>query len=98
MIKYIKSIKLEKKSGAFAITDHLNYKTSICGLKIPLTYEEVVKNPNFLKDLDKIESSNSNVVEIHQFKIKKDPSLNKSQSFPKEMTETHKKDKNEEIK
>ena len=54
VINYVKSIKLVHKNGDFSITDHLNYKNSICGLKIPLTYEEVVKNPTFLKDLEKI--------------------------------------------
>jgi len=53
VIGYIKGIKLEKKSGTFNVTDHLNYKNTIYGLKIPLTYEEVVKNPDFLKDLEK---------------------------------------------
>ena len=51
VISYIKNIKIEKKPGKFNVTDHLNYKNSIYGLKIPLTYEEVVKNPDFLKDL-----------------------------------------------
>ena len=53
VISYIKNIKIEKKTGKFNVTDHLNYKNSIYGLKIPLTYEEVVKNPDFLKDLEK---------------------------------------------
>lgn len=72
MIKYIKSIKLQKRAGDFSITDHLNYKNSICGLKIPLTYEEVVKNPNFLKDLEKVEANSKNVIELNQFKVKKE--------------------------
>lgn len=36
----------------FKISKYLNYKDNICGLKIPLTYEEVVKNPTFLKDIE----------------------------------------------
>ena len=39
VISYIKNIKIEKKIGKFNVTDHLNYKNSIYGLKIPLTYE-----------------------------------------------------------
>jgi hypothetical protein len=62
VISYIKNIKLERKSGVFNITDHLNYKNSIYGLKIPLTYEEVVKNPDFLKDLEKVDSNSKLVV------------------------------------
>lgn len=82
VIKYIKGIKLERKSGEFIITDHLNYKNSICGLKIPLTYEEVVKNPNFLKDLEKILPNNKNVIEINQFKISKE-AINKVETNQK---------------
>jgi hypothetical protein len=54
VIKHIRSIRIQKRSGEFVVTDYLNYKNSIYGLKIPLTYEEVVKNPNFLKDLENL--------------------------------------------
>lgn len=37
-----------------------------------MTYEEVVKNPNFLKDLEKVEGNNKNVIELNQFKVKKE--------------------------
>ena len=72
VISYIKNIKIEKKSGKFNVTDHLNYKNSIYGLKIPLTYEEVVKNPDFLKDLEKTETSSKIIVEVNQFKVQKE--------------------------
>jgi hypothetical protein len=73
VINYIKNIKIEKKSGKFNVTDHLNYKHSIFGLKIPLTYEEVVRNPNFLKDLEHSETSSKLVVEVNQFKMIQHP-------------------------
>lgn len=52
VIGYVKNLKIERREGKFHITDHLNYKNTIYGLKIPLTYEEVVRNPSFLKDLE----------------------------------------------
>jgi len=53
VVNYIQDINIEnkKKNEHFKISNYLNYKQSICGLKIPLTYEEVVKNPMFLKDI-----------------------------------------------
>ena len=71
MINYIRGIGVEKQEGEFIVTDHLNYKNSIFGLKIPLTYEEVVKNPNFLKDINnKQQVDNKKVVEVNEFKVK----------------------------
>ena len=51
----------------------MNYKENIGGLKIPLTYEEVIKNPNFLKDLDTNKNSikSKEYIEVDQYKIKK---------------------------
>ena len=78
MVKYIRGIGIEKKEGEFVVTDYLNYKNSIFGLKIPLTYEEVVKNPNFLKDINnKQPVDNKKVVEVNEFKVKGDRGENK---------------------
>ena len=53
MIHKIRNLKVgNKKLGNFKITEYLNYRNTICGLKIPMTYQDVVKNPNFLKDLN----------------------------------------------
>lgn len=53
VITHIADIKVDnlKKTEPFKLNNFLNYKENICGLKIPLTYEEVVKNPTFLKDI-----------------------------------------------
>jgi hypothetical protein len=64
----------EKKPGAFQFTKHINYDRNIEGLKIPLSYHEAVKNPDFLKSLDKKEETS--VLEMNQFKIKKTSHLN----------------------
>lgn len=73
MVSYINNIKIEKKAGKFNVNDHLNYKNTIYGLKIPLTYEEVVRNPDFLKDVEHSETNSKIVVEVNQFKVKKSP-------------------------
>lgn len=61
VIKYVKNLKMERREGKFNITDHLNYKNTIYGLKIPLIFEEVVRNPSFLKDIENNET-NSKIV------------------------------------
>lgn len=54
VIDHVRSIKVEnkKKDEEFEIWKYLNYKDSIAGLKIPLTYQEVLKNPNVIRDID----------------------------------------------
>jgi len=39
VVSYVRNIKIEKRSGEFNVNDHLNYKNSIYGLKLPLAYE-----------------------------------------------------------
>ena len=53
VLDYVSAIEINNKKNkeVFMITKFLNYKESVCGLKIPLTYEEVIKNPNFLKEI-----------------------------------------------
>jgi hypothetical protein len=55
-LEHIKNVKFaNKKLDGFKITKHLNYEDSIAGLKIPLTYEEVVKNPAILQSISRKE-------------------------------------------
>ena len=67
VVQYIRSINIEKRPGKFQITDHLSYSHSIFGLKLPLAYEEVVKNPNFLTPTNQPTNSTT-MVELNQFK------------------------------
>lgn len=54
VIKQIESIQFSnQKLSDFKITKHLNYQNSIGGLKLPFTYEEVVKNPAILSTASK---------------------------------------------
>jgi hypothetical protein len=49
VLKQIESIQFSnQKLSDFKITKHLNYQNDIGGLKLPFTYEEVVKNPTIL--------------------------------------------------
>jgi hypothetical protein len=70
-VSFICDIKIGnfKLNEQFKINKFLNHKDNICGLKIPLTYEEVVKNPNFLKEIDEKVNDNQ-YIQIEDYKMR----------------------------
>ncbi len=80
VIDYIKGINIkEKRPNNFNVKQHFSCDKDIYGIKFPLTYEDAIKNPSYLKDIG---ATNDKKIEMEPFIKQKTYSPN-SEAFKK---------------